>query len=158
MFPPVFELLSWTAGASWLWGVGWTFVSPACFSVLEKLNTNLFFFFTLSLLGGETHWIHPQQERFTFLWFWLQSCHQPVQQSVWSVLLRQHQGLELCCGRREDHDHIRRAQQVGSAFRVQKRRWWMMLRNFKSWMWACLHGDGPVRLHKLLQRNLSAKQ
>lgn len=56
--------------------------------------TTVHFFRSVST-GSETRRLEPQQERSSL---WLQSCNQPVQQPCWSVLLREHQGLQLCCG------------------------------------------------------------
>lgn len=67
--------------------------------------------FCLCFLGGETHRLVPQQERSALRRFWPQSCDQPVQQSVWSVLVREHPGLKLRRGRGEDRGLDERAQQ-----------------------------------------------
>lgn len=60
--------------------------------------------------GGKKHRLQPQQERSAVQWLWLHSRDQPLQQPCWSVLLRKHQGLQLGCGRSQNHDYCSRGQ------------------------------------------------
>lgn len=75
----------------------------------ENAATALFFQFS-KFAGGKKHRLQPQQERSAIQWLWLHSRDQPLQQPCWSVLLRKHQGLQLGCGRSQNHDYCSRGQ------------------------------------------------